>query len=265
MTIDLNGRERKLSEIKRFGKVDVMHYRTNDLIHSRRVALIYDHVIDSISSLYEGVSRERGILKSLVHDDPEMKTGDVPGSKKREMGNLEKLFLDLSELEAIDELCELCPVIGGYEYKDLLHSAHFKDNLEAQIISYIDKVDGFCEAYHELRAGNNAFIEPMKHYPSEINSFREKYPGMGELFDSDIALFSRVPRINITETLEKGGLHTPEDIKKRTGIYHYDLWKSITLSGFGIRPLVEVKEDYNVREMEFPIYERNEMFSDGSP
>lgn len=58
--------------------------------------------------------------------------------------------------------------------------ARKKISIEAQVMSYLDKLDGFMMAFHELVAGNSEFIVPVKNY---INIFRE------------VAVWKRLPLI----------------------------------------------------------------------
>ncbi|MGM5485425.1 MAG: YfbR-like 5'-deoxynucleotidase [Nanobdellota archaeon] len=258
-----DGREEALSGIKRFRKIDVMFYRTDDLIHSYRTALMRYHLSPHISSVFPEVDNNKGFYAALAHDDHEMIDGDIPHSSKRSMSRIEKNIHDMEELKSIKELSEIYPEQldgSGYKYEELQMMGFEKDDISSQINSFIDKVDGFCEAYHEFLAGNNAFMEPVRHYPGTINGLFERFPLLQRLEDNPF--FSRIPEINMTRALENSRSHTNESIKENSGLYQYDLWKSITERYFGSHELTRKREDYSLPKIELPVFHREEMYSE---
>ena len=73
-------REKKLSSIIRFDmkRFDPMFYRTNLLIHSKRVYSLVKEIIPHLKSVYgDELDSEKALSLALVHDDAELVTGDV--------------------------------------------------------------------------------------------------------------------------------------------------------------------------------------------
>ncbi|MFA4887046.1 MAG: hypothetical protein WC595_02445 [Candidatus Nanoarchaeia archaeon] len=144
------GREEALKEIKRYidDITPVMFYRTNDLVHSRRVLAHLDAALPDILSVY-GIKFDMGFARTeaLVHDDAEMITGDPSLHAKEQMDETELALLAQQELDAIPQLiARYSPSANGYNYEKLLLAAKHKDRLEAQFVSYFDKFDGAGEA-----------------------------------------------------------------------------------------------------------------------
>jgi len=244
-------REENLRKIKRYGKFAVMFYRTNDLIHSQRVCSIVREVSPFIKSLYPDYAMKKAELIATHHDDHELvlKGGDISLQLKLMMSEEELHSLQQDELAAVDLLSENFPKkVKGYNYKQLLHHAIFKDCLEAQLVSYIDKVDGYCEAIHENLACNPIFMEPIINYDLKtFGDLHKKFPLLREAFNSNHNFFDFAV-VDLLDFFKNGKeaprLHTEKNLKRKASIPQYELWKHISIKTFGVGPLVNQVEFY---------------------
>ena len=188
------GREEGLRSRLRYQTdfTDVMYYRTNDLIHARRVLSHLETALYDIQLVY-GTSFDTNFARTfaLVHDDAEIITKDISLHDKEQMTPAEKEEHKRKELAAIETLAQRYPEkANGYDYRDLLLAALHKDRLEAQLVSLFDKHDGFGEACHEVWAGNSRFVRAAGgikdgktgSYVRRINEFPTKYPAMKPFF-----------------------------------------------------------------------------------
>lgn len=240
------GREEKLKSILRYNMAirTPMFYRTNDLIHSQRVFLLLKDISDVVKTkLGDNFNLAKALHLALVHDDAEIITGDIQLYYKERMTQDQLLKVHADEENAIAQLSKMWPTkFGDFSYADLLLHALKKDCVEAQIVSYCDKIDAFCESLHELLAGNPRFVGSAESYVFRIRDFPNKFPVLGKIFPSDHPLLSWPAEIDSENLLRNGNFHDINSLKIKTGISHYDRWKEITLEHLGSSSLVEIKE-----------------------
>ncbi|PIN86051.1 hypothetical protein COV19_06900 [Candidatus Woesearchaeota archaeon CG10_big_fil_rev_8_21_14_0_10_44_13] len=248
-----NGREQKLEMIKRYAKRSPMFYRTNNGIHSRRVARITNEIIPFAEHVFGGdFNGPLALAQAYVHDDPEIITGDIEVCTKKMM-DLKELVLKRSyELEAIGYFCQLYPErVNGYKYHDLLDAAIEKVTKEAQVVSLADKLDGFGEALHEVFAGNTVFMEgingvapPCVNYTKILSEFERNFPLIIKLWD---AYYGAHPAFTSPPPIESYNLadarpHTIDSIMKPSGHPQYESWKRVTIDNGWIGLLVTMTE-----------------------
>ncbi|MFH1656496.1 MAG: YfbR-like 5'-deoxynucleotidase [Candidatus Nealsonbacteria bacterium] len=244
-------REEDLKKIKRYHTKEVMFYRTNDLIHSKRVTAMVKEVLPFVKTLYPDLNQEKAKLIAKHHDDHEIVDGDTSLQYKlfmRENGDKDGLSkLQEKEMMAIEMISKFYPKkVQGYFFKQIALHAVFKDCIEAQLVSFCDKVDAYCEAIHETLAGNPIFMEPMLNYPIKtFNNLTGNFPLIKKVFSSNHNFF-KFSVVCLDEYFQSGRIgaypHTPQSIKRKVGIYHYEEWKRITLKNFGIYPLINKVE-----------------------
>ena len=102
-----DGREEKLQKIIRYNmeRRTPMHYRTNDLIHSKRVHLLVNDILPTIAPIYNnGLNPSKALTLALVHDDAEILTGDVQLYYKDRMSLEQLTELKLKEKQAIEDM-----------------------------------------------------------------------------------------------------------------------------------------------------------------
>jgi 5'-deoxynucleotidase YfbR-like HD superfamily hydrolase len=190
------------------------------------------------------IDLKKTLYLALVHDDAEIVTGDIQAYYKDRMSLEELSEMDNNEKEAIEKLVGMWPKnIGGFSYRNLLYHALNKDCIEAQIVSYCDKVDAYCEALHEVFAGNPKFAGASQDYVKKMNKFPEKFPRLAVLLPSSKHPLLVAPDFSNTEEILKNAkFNTIESIKIATGLPHYDRRTELTINHFGFSPLVDLKE-----------------------
>ncbi|MFA6251102.1 MAG: YfbR-like 5'-deoxynucleotidase [Candidatus Paceibacterota bacterium] len=238
-------REGNLKKIKRYGKFSVMFYRTDLSIYSKRVSALLEVIIPFVKNLYPDFDIKKAKLIAKYHDDFEtvLKGGDISLQLKLMMNESEMSELKRKEVLAVDQISTLYPQrIRGYNYKQLLLHVVFKDCIEAQAVSFVDKIDGYCEAIHEILAGNVIFVEPVINYYSKtFNDLPGHFPLIKKVFLIDNDLFS-FPVVDLIEFFQGGKIgshpHDPASIRRKTGIPHYEVWKKVTIKKIGIEQLI---------------------------
>lgn len=241
----------KLKKLHRYGKFDVMFYRTNDLIHSRRVAKLLEYIAPFLTFYYPTFDLEKAKTIALHHDDFEivLEGGDISLQLKLLMDDCELSVLEQKEILASLAMTKLYPKkIKGYEYRQILLHSIQKDCIEAQVVSFCDKIDAYCEAIHEVFAGNTVFLEPIINYdlftfPKSV--LEKKYNLISKLFNIETDFF-KFKVIDIKDFFDSGKRksrpYTKESVKRKTLIPHYEIWKKITIQNFGIEVLIDQKE-----------------------
>lgn len=236
-------RENDLSQVKRYHKFDVMFYRSNLLIHSKRVEAILSLLLHRALLIYPDINEKKSKLISKYHDDYELvlEGGDIPLQFKLMMNIGELSALKEREISAAKKLTSFYRnrKINGYNYKDLLMYAIEKNCREAQLHSFADKIDGYCEAVHEVLAGNVIFIEPVMNYHAKtFNNLQKNFPLIKELFEDEKTgdNLLNFPVVDLRGFFQNGRIgatpHTSESVERKTLIPHYEIWKKVTLEIF---------------------------------
>lgn len=240
----LTERERRLSGILRFGEIRTMLYRTDVGLHAERVRLIIRDISDVVSAAYLGAFDLRYAENlAIVHDDPEMITGDISSARKRKMNTMDSLALERDEMNAILRLYSLKPegMDEGY-YRELLFHAIYKDVPEATVLCWADKLDGYCEALHEIFAGNYLFVGVVDGYIKTLKEMTCRYRGLELVITGEHPFLTMPKEIDFKEIIPSIKLHDKSSISAPTGIPQYDRWKELTLKHMGEAPLVQRKE-----------------------
>ncbi len=243
--IGFDGREEALARIKRYIHhiTPIMYYRTNDLIHSRRVLWHLEQALPDIFVAYKDFKVDFARTLALVHDDIEILTGDVQLYDKERMRKEELEVLAKEESQAIPRLVEKYnAVANGYDYGELLSAAKEKSKLEAQFVSFFDKFDGGGEAWHEVWAGNHRFLRPAGGIPEEggyirrLNDFPNKYPAMARFFEQ-FPVYLPKP-FDFKSVAEQKQPHTEASLLKDSGYPPYERWRRTIMHREGIDKLV---------------------------
>lgn len=236
------GRETGLRSVWRYSLYSKMWYRTNLWTHSRRVAWMVEEMIPTAQRVFgDSFDPKRAVALALVHDDAEILFGDIQAGNKAKMSNEELEKIKQQELDAINELASGYPaMIGGYSYKSLLLEAVEKKSNECVLLNWADKYDAFCEALHELYAGNVAWtvnVEneygkialPTEYYMDYFRSFQKKFPTSAELFleGSSWLLVPQEPDLSLI--IKSASLHTETSLVTPKGYTAYDQWVALTL------------------------------------
>ncbi len=242
--IGFEGREQGLQKIKRFRRIKVMFYRTNVLFHSMRVPLILQEFLPIAEKEFGSrLDSKKAITMAYMHDDIEVETDDLQLYYKLRMGEDELAKHRKKEVQAIENLAARWPkMLNGYSYRQLLLHVLDKDCLEAQLVSYADKIDAFCESLHELFAGNRLFPIAVQDYLNVLPTLPVKFPELAKIVPGRHAFLQPIPEVNFEKILSRGRPHDESTIKQDSGIAQYEAWKKLTVQKLGLRPLIEKVE-----------------------
>lgn len=247
------GREEALARITRYvdDLTPVMFYRTNDLIHSRRVLWHLEEALPSIIDVY-GDRFDVGFARTLalVHDDVEILTGDVSLHKKEQMDPATFGNLTTRENHAIPRMIALYGNdANGYPYGTLLVAAKEKNRLEAQFVSFFDKFDGGGEAWHEVWAGNHCFLRPAGGNDGQKGGYVRRLREFPHTYPSLVQFFAQFPdflptSFDFASAAKQGKPHTDTSLQRNSGYPAYERWKKTIMQREGI--------DILVNQVEFP-------------
>lgn len=237
-------REAGLKEIWRYNLFETMVYRSNNWMHEHRVSWIVEELTPLLSP-HLAFDAEKARTLALVHDDAELLTGDVQAGHKAQMTKEELLAVDRAEEEAIEKLCEAYPKeINGYDYKQLLTEALHKDTVEAQLVSYADKLDAYSEGLHDIFGGNLSLLTSTVFYTRFFSQVDARLPLLKEALDAAgkspiIRPFVKSPVPGDPVTVAdyrsfSGKPHTEESLAIDTVRFpFYDAWKRMVLAKGG--------------------------------
>jgi len=245
-------RQEKLQAIKRYSMTEVFFYRSSLWYHSLRTAFMVDALLELATNLLADFDGKKAYILALVHDDAEIITGDVQLGHKQLMTDAQLAEIEHNELKAIEALSqEFPPTVMGYNYQKLLLHVLRKDCVEAQLVSYLDKVDAYCEAMHEVFGGNISGLRSVIGYIDTIRSIKQKYILIAPLFEHkdlpllNIGLRTDMRRVHWRNYVHLNKPHTPESILLETEFSFYNSWRDLALKNLGqegVRILTEQVE-----------------------
>lgn len=232
-------REQALKEIYRYSLFEVMLYRSNIWEHCHRILWLAEEILPTIQK-YISIDSEKVRVLAMVHDDEEMITGDIPAGVKAAMSPEEQKKMWKNEKNAADILAKKYPKeVAGYSYRALLTNSAEKDCVEAQLVSYLDKLDAYCESLHEVLAGNINFLRAALFYERALFSFPIKYPALKPLFvSSDASLFlfkNQYPttKLPVKNYVHFNKPHTDASLSAKTDFPFYNVWRKVILKRAG--------------------------------
>ena len=236
-------REKDLRKVKRYSLYKTMFYRTDLWTHTRRVSWIVGELIPLAQKFFgNSFEPEKALALAFVHDDAEIVFGDIQAGNKAKMNKEELKRVEEMELSALEDLSKRYPVnLSNYIYHDLLLEAVNRESVESIIVNWADKYDAYCEALHELYAGNklwsvNVVNEygridiPTEYYIKYFNSFESKFPKSKDLFLQKNKWFTIPEEPNIFEILDRSYMHTRDSLNIKKNYLYYDQWIDLTLN-----------------------------------
>jgi len=251
------GRERDLRSVYRWHNWTPMYYRPHLFSHGKKIARMILHVAPLLEKkLGSTFDIKRALLLALVHDDPEILTGDYQAGDKDKMTKEQLDAIDAEEREAIKELVQRYPkMVGGYDYEDLQLDVQDARSDEGHVMKFFDLLDGYGEGIHELYAGNLRFVTPITNKYGliplfdELNLRRrkgmmEKCPVLEALKDSH-TFFRRDEPLVWKPIVQDRQPYTKESVREKVGYMQYDLWKEIIL---GSGDMEDIESLYTQRE-----------------
>lgn len=251
---EFEGRDQQLKNIIRYHAFNPMWYRTNLYIHSQRIVWLVEELVPFAVQAYPGFDVEVARTMAAIHDDLEISLGDIMLAEKVNMNADQHADLHRREQSAITAVAATFPShINGFNYKKLMFRyQEFEEFLhpdlgiqlhdaEAAVVKYCDKLEGFCEALHEIYAGNTAFTHgysettkgPFEVYTKVLGGFDSTFPIFAPLRKFDHPLLQLPSPLDIQNIVTKGKEHDSESIESPTGYAHYDAWKQISLKRGG--------------------------------
>ena len=219
---------------------DVFFYRSSLWHHSLRVFLITQELSKFATKSIPKFDSEKAQILALVHDDAEMITGDVQLGHKEQMNTDQLKEIEDAEVRAIEKLGDIYPKkTGSYVYKKLLYNALRKDCVEAQLVSYADKLDAFGESFHDLLGGNISALRAVMNYTIIVKEMKNKYPALGSLHSHkvspllDTRLHTDPWGVHKESYLHLNKPHTRKSIEKKTEFSFYNKWRELVVRGLG--------------------------------
>lgn len=235
------GRKKELESILRYHAFDTMFYRTNDWIHSLRVSWLVEELLPTAKRHLKRFDPDRAVCLAAVHDDAETITGDVQAGHKAVMSKRALADVHGNERRAAMLLGKRHPikVDGKYPYGKLLLEILEKKTAEAQLVSYADKLDGYCESLHEVYAGNLSLLRSVFFYTHIFAQAEKRFPKLGSMLGDKRSPFTDL-RGYLQEFYVKGSKYapfgkpfTPALLKRPSQFSFYDRWRAITLERGG--------------------------------
>ena len=246
-------REEKLKALYRYSLFETLYYRSNLWMHTHRMLWMAESLLP-VASQYIDIDQNKARVLALVHDDAEMITGDFQAGVKARMTKEELRHIDDLEASAIQTLVGKYPkMIDGYTYEQLLTEALTKDSIEAQFVSYIDKLDGYCESLHELLAGNLSLVPSVFFYTWTLATFSNKFPALKNMLESkphplivSITSVSSGTHVVSKELQDFKVPYTIESLDRETRFPFYNEWRKIVHERGGTEGL-----DWLIKQREF--------------
>lgn len=231
------------SEIKRFSVKPEMIHRTDLWTHVRRTAYLAN-VLSFIVEDQQGdsINGHDVFWMGMHHDDAELIGGDIPTPVKWAMTPEQREELRLTEDRAIEFLAKFFGHADPERYKRLHYEAQAKESLPAQIVDVADKLDGLGETLHEIRCGNDTFLDILDNYWQVFGGFEgrafwrtlKQNPALSMYLPPTRQQALAIPKI------------TPEDLSDKNTVWEkllegpmpscYRTWLKLSLSVFNIRP-----------------------------
>lgn len=111
------------------------------------------------------------LMMAMVHDEPEKETGDVSGEAKRLYPELKSVLAKIERGVIDNILFSGLPTPLGNYYRALAHriTDPAKDDLEAQIVKYADKLEAYLFAFTEVRQGNGLMVDVVSRITQELD------------------------------------------------------------------------------------------------
>ena len=171
---------KRLGETRRFSPHWDMKLRDNVLTHTQRLENMVFGIIPLLEKWNKKNTHRKINIEYLqafikVHDIPEWllrSIWDIPSHIKSQLSANSKKVLWEIELQVLKALWAYTLWIQEEDFEKFLQDMVSKASIEAQLASYLDKLDGFCAAFYEFLHGNEQFIEPLINYIKIFQKYR---------------------------------------------------------------------------------------------
>ncbi|MBI3443298.1 HD domain-containing protein [Candidatus Woesebacteria bacterium] len=197
-----------LSTVERFAGIEMIH-RTNLDVHTARIVILTIIAKQAMQSRGITINGRHAVDLAKVHDDPEVITKDIPSTVKSAMTEAERQKLHKQEETATIALArQYMPRMFQDFYIGLWREAKSKLTPESQVVDIADKWDGICEAIHEIRCGNDDFLQVLERYRSLVLPHLENYDSWQVISEHPKIQLSNVPTAQEAQRLPKISLDT---------------------------------------------------------
>lgn len=163
-----------------------LFYKDTVALHQWRLLRVVEYCFHILWLVFPDFDHQFARALAYNHDDIEAFSifWDIPGPLKETLTLEERKLIDEIETAIMNKVTEHMLTSLWPNYNELLTEWTNKTKLESKLVSYVDKVDWFIHAFHEVCAWNRDFIEPFVNYMKTFRSFKEwKYPELFKLFN----------------------------------------------------------------------------------
>ena len=236
-------REAGLKNLYRYSMFEVMYYRPNLWEHSHRLCWMVEELAPIAKKYLKKIDIEKARAMALVHDDAEMITGDIQAGVKALMSKSELADVLKKERLAIKDISKKFPKkIHDYVYEKLLLEMAEKKTPESLLVTYVDKLDGYCESMHEVLAGNISLMRSVMFYVKTFAEFPTKYPKLAAFCaekSSPLTFVDNRTDVNGVRFARYAKLkpYTKESINAQTDFPFYNEWRRIVIARAGAEGL----------------------------
>lgn len=174
---DVVDRTNALGNIPRFHVIDRMTHRTNVGTHSIKVPFFSYYMAEACLGMGIELDQPRIVYMGQHHDDEEIITGDIVSPDKLKATRAERRRMAKEEKKAIKSLEATTPKpVWLKSIEELRDEYKAQKTLEARIVNYFDKWDGYHEAVNEVICGENkgGFADVVKSYIPRIDLLNER-------------------------------------------------------------------------------------------
>lgn len=154
-----NGFFAMLSRMKYINRWGLMRNTRSENIceHSLEVALVA-HALATIGNKKFGKSYDpqRAALLAVLHDAPEIITGDMPTPVKYHSEEIRKAYGEVEDM-AVEHLVSMLPPELRDEYREIMTMGGQADQALKPLVKAADKISAVIKCVEERRSGNRDF------------------------------------------------------------------------------------------------------------
>jgi len=148
-----------LSRMKYINRWGLMRNTRNENIceHSLDVAVI-SHALALIGNKRydKNYNTERAAMLGIMHDAPEIITGDMPTPVKYHSKEISKAYKEVESI-AVDRLTSMLPEDFRQDYEDLFNFSGDGDEELKKLVKAADKISAIIKCIEEKKSGNSEF------------------------------------------------------------------------------------------------------------
>lgn len=150
-----------LSRMKYINRWGLMRNTRSENIceHSLEVALVA-HALALIGNkkFSRGYNPERAAMLAVLHDAPEIITGDMPTPVKYHSPEIRSAYAEVESL-AVDHLVSMLPEEFRPEYEELMKMDGEQDEELERLVKAADKISAVIKCVEEKKSGNREFTQ----------------------------------------------------------------------------------------------------------